>query len=113
MHQNNTKRIFDLLAVTSYSDALALQHTVMELARRVWSVRIARHFTSVSLVDLPCQACEFAGILGAVKAIHGGGDDSAIRWLLQRLPGDLHQLKAMVEIVENEHSQEHQERRWP
>ena len=97
MHQSSTRRIFDMLAVTSYPDAVALQSTVRGLARGVWSQSIARHYASVSLVDLPCQACEFGGILGAVKSILGGGDAEAIRWLLARLPGDLDGLKAMGE----------------
>ena len=95
MHDVSTKATFDTLGVHSFGDALAFQKTVLEMAARVWSTSVARHFTSVSLVDLPCQACEFGGILGAVKRICGGGDSEAMAWLFEHLPGDLAGLKAM------------------
>ena len=42
MHDERTKAIFDTLAVHSFEDALAMQTTVRELARRVWSPNIAK-----------------------------------------------------------------------
>ena len=95
MHDQSTRRIFDLLCVNSHADALVLRDTVWEVARRTWSPNIASKYGSVSLLDLTCQACEFNGILGAVKSIHGGGDDQAIRWLMAHLPGDVGALKYM------------------
>ena len=95
MHDSRTKGIFDTLAVHSFQDALALENTVREMAPRVWSASIARHYASVSIVDLPCQACEFGGVLGAVERISGGGEGKAIDWLLRHLPADLQVLKGM------------------
>ena len=99
MHKDRTRGIFDLLKVDEHADALALQGSIAELARRVWSTSVARHYASVSLVDLPCAACEFGGVLGAVRSIHGGGDAQAVQWLLQHLPGRLPALKAMGESL--------------
>ena len=95
MHDQRTKAIFDTLAIHSFEDALAMQTIARGMTRRVWSSIITRHYSSLSLVDLPCQACEFGGILGAVKRIRGGGEDAAMTWLMQHLPGDLPGLKAM------------------
>ena len=95
MHDSRTKGSFDTLAVHSFQDALALENTVREMAPRVWSASIARHYASVSIVDLPCQACEFGGVLGAVKRISGGGEGKATDWLLRHLPADLQVLKGM------------------
>ena len=64
------------------------------MAQHVWSRRISARYT-VSLLDLPCQACEVNRVLGAVKAIHGGGDEEAIRFILKRLPSGLRQLRPM------------------
>ena len=95
MHESRTKGIFDNLGVYSFDDALAMQNMVREMAPRAWSASIARHYSSISPVDLPCQACEFGAILGAARRIRGGGEGEAIAWLLQHLPGDLQALKDM------------------
>ena len=95
MHDFSTKATFDTLGVHSFGDALALQKTVREMASQVWSASVARHFTSASLVDLPCQACEFGGVLSAVRAIRGGGEHHAIEWLLKQLPSSIDALKDM------------------
>ena len=95
MHDQSTQQTFDLLAVFDHTDAQLLQCTIVEVTRTVWSPAIARYFSSMSILDLPCQACEFRGIIGAVQAIHGGGDARAIEWLLSRLPGELSELKAL------------------
>ena len=95
MHSKSTSRIFDVLAIHRYEDALALQITVTQMAHHVWPSRTSARYSAVSLWDLPCQACEFNGVLAAVKSIHGGGDEKAIRFLLERLPGDVRQLSAM------------------
>ena len=95
MHSQSTTKIFDLLGVSSFEDAHALKETVLELARRTWSTKVASRYASVSILDLPCQACEFGAVLSAVRNIHGGGDDYSIYWLLAHLPGDLSELKAM------------------
>ena len=92
-------KIFNLLGVTTFDDALEMLSTVRELAQRTWSFSIAARFGSVSLIDLPCQACEFGGILGAVKLICGGGDDEAVLWLLKELPGSLEELKSMSRLL--------------
>ena len=99
MHDQNTSKMFRWLGVASYGDALTLQSTLVEMARHIWSARVARHYASMSVVDLPCQACEFSGVLGAVKGIHGGGDLKAMNWLLTHLPGDLGELKTMGETL--------------
>ena len=95
MHRDRTKGIFDLLNVRDYHDACAMRGTIYFLAKHVWSSSVARHYSSISLVDLPCCACEFGGVLGAVDSIHGGGDAGAVRWLLRHLPGGLAKLKTM------------------
>ena len=95
MHKRSTTQTFGTLGVSKHIDALMLQCTIVEVARKVWCPAIACHFSSMSILDLPCQACEFKGIIGAVNAIHGGGDAKAISWLLAHLPGELSELKAM------------------
>ena len=102
MHEDNTARIFDLLQVRSMHDAKAMAFTLVNVARSVYSRATARRFSSLSLIDLPCEACEFAGILGSVKqfmqkqcGIRVSGDAHAVEWLLQRLPGKLAKLKEM------------------
>ena len=99
MHRDRTKAVFDLIGVTYFDDALALLGTMLDLARRTWSASVARHWASISLVDLPCAACEFGGVLGAVCSIHGGGDAQAVRWLLRHLPGQLTKLKKMGRLL--------------
>ena len=99
MHEKSTVQIFDMLGVNTYEDALAMRDTVHEVARRTWSSAVARQFGSLSLLDLPCQACEFNGILGAVFGVHGGGHDGAIRWLLAHLSGDMRVLKTMGKLL--------------
>ena len=99
MHDQTTSKMFGLLGVASHRDAQILQSTLVELARHIWSASVARHFASMSIVDLPCQACEFSGVLGAVKSIHGGGDVQTMNWLLSHLPGDLGELKTMGETL--------------
>ena len=81
MHSISTKRIFDMLAIHSYEDAVALQSTVRTMAMHVWSTSIASRYSAVSLLDLPCQACEFNGVLSAIKSLHCCGDVAAIRFL--------------------------------
>jgi len=56
----------------------------------------------VSLIDLPCQACEFAGVLAASKrymkqqdGIRVVGDQAVIQWLTQQLPVSVEGLKKM------------------
>ena len=44
MHESRTKGVFDNLGVYSSDDALAMENTVREMAPRVWSSSIARHF---------------------------------------------------------------------
>ena len=95
MTEDRTMKIFDMLSVFTFEQALGMQATVRDVASRVWSSRIAAHYSSMSLVDIPCQACEFGGTLGVVKRIHGCGDVEAIEWLLQHLPSNLTKLKAM------------------
>ena len=102
MHEDNTARIFDLLQVRSMQDAQGMAFTMVGVARSVYSRATARRFSSLSLIDLPCEACEFAGILGSVKqfmqkqaGIRVSGDAHAVDWLLKRLPGKLTSLKEM------------------
>ena len=95
MHKDRTSHIFDMLGVDDLDDTLAMQVTVRELAKRVWSSRVAAQYSSLSLVDLPCQACEYGGVLTAVQAIRIGGEHVAIEWLLKHLPGGIDVLKGM------------------
>ena len=95
MHRDRTQGVFDLIGVSGYEDACALLGTLHDLARRTWSSRVARQWASISLVDLPCTACEFGGVLGAVRSIHGGGEAQAVLWLLRHLPGQLGRMKRM------------------
>ena len=95
MTEDRTKKMFDMLSVVTFEEAQCVLGTVRDLASRVWSSRIAAHYSSMSLLDLPCQACEFGGTLCAVKRTHGCGDVEAIEWVLQHLPSDLTKLKAV------------------
>ena len=95
MHKERTKPNFDLLGVTSFADALVMLGSMRELARRVWSSSVARNYASISLIDLPCSACEFGGVIGSIMSIHGCGQEHAIHWLLRHLSGRLEDLKAM------------------
>ena len=102
MHAENTKNIFDVLAVFTRDDALAMTLTIVGLARSMFSRPMSRHFNSVSLMDLPCEAFEFAGVLAASKrymkqqgGIRVGGDKAVIQWLTQQLPVSVEGLKKM------------------
>ena len=86
----------------SHGDAAAMLRTVVHTARAFYSTRIAAAFGRASFIDLPCQVCELAGVLGAVKlhrsalatagATGGALPTTAVRpvddvdWLLGRLP---------------------------
>ena len=102
MHRDRTKANFDLLHVFSFADALAMLGTMREMARRIWSPSVARHYSSISLIDLPCAACEFGGVLGSIMSIHGGGEAQAISYLLRQLPGRLEDLKDMGQRLKKE-----------
>ena len=102
MHRERTKANFDLLHVLTCTDALAMLATMREFPRRVWSSSVARQYASISLIDLPCAACEFGGVLGSIMSIHGGGEAQAIRYLLRHLPGRLEDLKEMGQRLTKE-----------
>ena len=99
MHADRTARIFALLGVHDYADARDMISTVLGMVRHCYSYRTGARFSTLSLIDLPCQACEFAGILTSVKAhmkahvTRGRGaeisDAKALTWLLQRLPSQV------------------------
>ena len=90
MHADRTAAMFDVLQVHTYAEATWMLATVTQVARDLYSSRTAARFGRSSAVDLPCQACELAGVLGAVKKFLGirgnGGNDQAAEWILSRLP---------------------------
>ena len=103
MHDDRTTNQFNLLEVHSHDDATAMLRTVVQSARAFSSFRTATPFGRASFIDLPCQVCELAGVLGSVKAYrgalaHAGAtrdrlDD--VDWLLARLPGSGPDIKKM------------------
>ena len=103
MHDDRTTNQFNFLEVHSHDDATAMLRTVVQSARAFYSSRVATPFGRASFIDLPCQVCELAGVLGSVKAHRGAlAHAGAIRdrlddvdWLLARLPGSGSGIKKM------------------
>ena len=103
MHDDRTTNQFNFLEVHSHDDATAMLRTVVQSARAFYSSRVATPFGRASFIDLPCQVCELAGVLGSVKAHRGAlAHAGAIRdrlddvdWLLARLPGSGPGIKKM------------------
>ena len=99
MHDDRTRDIFDLLGVFTFEQAHAMVSSVIGVARHLYSFRIMAKFSSMDLIDLPCQACEMGGVLSSVKrhlnrtSGRGASDLVAMKWVLQRLPASLHLLK--------------------
>ena len=103
MHDDRTTNQFNLLEVHSHDDATAMLRTVVQTARAFYSSRVVTPFGRASFIDLPCQVCELAGVLGSVKshrsalanagATRDCGDD--VDWLLARLPGSVSGIKRM------------------
>ena len=103
MHNDRTTNQFNFLEVHSHDDATAMLRTVVQSARAFSSFRTATPFGRASFIDLPCQVCELAGVLGSVKSHRSAlanagatrecGDD--VDWLLARLPGSVSGLKKM------------------
>ena len=100
MHADRTAAIFDVLQVHTYAEATWMLATLTHVARDLYSSRTAAHFGRASAVDLPCQACELAGVLGAVKKHLGicgdGGNGRAAEWILCRLPSKPNDMLAMA-----------------
>ena len=111
MHDDRTTNQFNLFAVYSHGDAAAMLRTVVQTARAFYSFRIAAPFGRASFIDLTCQVCELAGVLGSVKfhrsALAQAGTTrgtlpatavqpvSDVDWFLGRLPGTVAGLKRM------------------
>ena len=103
MHDERTTNQFNLLQVHSHGDATAMLRTVVKTARAFYSSRVVTPFGRASFIDLPCQVCELAGVLGSVKyhrsalakagATRDCGDD--VDWLLARLPASVSRIKSM------------------
>ena len=68
MHETRTTNQFQLLHVQSHADAVSMLRTVVHAARSFYTSRTATPFGRASLIDLPCQVCELAGVLGSVKS---------------------------------------------
>lgn len=103
MHTDRTAGIFDLLGVHAYADATGMLATLTHVARSFYSFRTAAAYGRASLVDLPCQACELGGVLGAVKkhlSIRGRGvDRKAADWILSRLPSSPKAMLSMAMLL--------------
>ena len=99
MHRERTADVFDTLGVHSLDDALVMQRSVMGVVKTFYSTRTVAKYSGMSLVDLPCQACELIGVLNFVKkhlSTHAcGGRGDPARWILERLPGDDAGIKAL------------------
>jgi hypothetical protein len=103
MHDDRTTNQFNFLHVHSHDDATAMLRTVVMTARAFYSSRVVTPFGRASVIDLPCQVCELAGVLGSVKthrralakagATRDSGDD--VEWLLARLPASVSCIKIM------------------
>jgi hypothetical protein len=118
MHETRTTNQFQLLHVQSHADAVSMLRTVVHTARSFYTSRTATPFGRASLIDLPCQVCELAGVLGSVKSyrcsLANAGSvsspagsvarastgvsrkcDKDVEWLLARLPGSVVGLKQL------------------
>jgi len=67
MHRERTAGVFDTLGVHSLDDALVMQRSVMGVVKTFYSTRTVAKYSGMSLVDLPCQACELVGVLNFLE----------------------------------------------
>eukprot|EP00969_Alexandrium_andersonii_P259640 11480209-Alexandrium_andersonii.AAC.1 len=117
MTQHRTSSIFNKLAVDSQSDALAMLRAYKGFVAQVYSINTVSKHKGASLCDLPCQACELGGVLGAIQvhraSTHERGasadqiERANIEWLLARLPADIgmagemrHQMLGFISSVD-------------
>ena len=103
MHIDRTAGIFDLLCVYTHREATWMLASLSKVARSFYSTRTAASYGRASLVDLPCQACELGGVLGAVKKhlrTRGHGvNRKAADWILSRLPSSHKAMLAMSMLL--------------
>ena len=66
-----------------------------ESLRRESGAAGLRQYSSLSIVDLPCQACRYSGVFASARTICGCGEHDTIEWLLKRLPGAMDALTDM------------------
>ncbi len=103
IHTDRTAATFDLLGVHTRPEATWMLATLSQVARSFYSTRTAASYRRASLVDLPRQACELGGILGAVKKhlnFRGRGvKRKAADWILSRLPLSHKAMLAMAMLL--------------
>ena len=86
MHADSTRQTFDLLGVVTFKDALSMRLSVMEMLRGHFASRhSSSSYRQMSVVDLPCQVCEFKSLLKVVCSVPQLRFSAAASWLLMRL----------------------------
>ena len=86
MHADSTRHTFDLLGVVTYKDALSMRLSVLEMMCGHFASRHSSScYRQMSVVDLPCQVCEFKSLLKVVCSVRQLRFSAAATWLLKRL----------------------------